>query len=95
MATNAALTGLASDLWKGSETGDSIRNVLIGSGQMGAESAARAGRMFGIVDSATAGVRVDCASNGMDSAGQVTGDRGPQIPQTHTMRQWNKANICR
>ena len=74
MASNVALTGLASDLWKRSEAGNSIRIGLIGSGEMGTDIVARASLMPGIDVSAIADIRLDSATNAVDTAYQETGN---------------------
>jgi predicted homoserine dehydrogenase-like protein len=68
MASNVALTGLASELGKRASTGKPIRIGLIGSGEMGTDIVTRASLMSGIDVAAIADVRVENATRAVDIA---------------------------
>jgi len=68
MASNVALTGLASELEERADTGNPIRIGLIGSGEMGTDIVTRASLMSGIDVAAIADIRVENATNAVDIA---------------------------
>ena len=73
MASNVALTGLASALAAREAQGDPIRIGLIGAGEMGTDIVARANMMPGISVAAIADIRVENAINAVDIAYQESG----------------------
>ena len=73
MASNVALTGLASELEDRASTGKPIRIGLIGSGEMGTDIVTRASLMSGIDVAAIAEIRVDNATKAVDIAYQESG----------------------
>ena len=73
MASNVALTGLASVLAAREAQGDPIRIGLIGAGEMGTDIVARANMMPGISVAAIADIRVENAINAVDIAYQESG----------------------
>ena len=73
MASNVALTGLASALAAREAQGDPIRIGLIGAGEMGTNIVARANMMPGINVAAIADIRVENAINAVDIAYQESG----------------------
>lgn len=73
MASNVALTGLASELEDRASTGKPIRIGLIGSGEMGTDIVTRASLMSGIDVAAIADIRVDNATKAVDIAYQESG----------------------
>lgn len=73
MASNVALTGLASALAAREAQGSPIRIGLIGAGEMGTDIVARANMMPGISVAAIADIRVENAINAVDIAYQERG----------------------
>lgn len=73
MASNVALTGLASALAAREAQGNPIRIGLIGAGEMGTDIVARANMMPGISVAAIADIRVENAINAVDIAYQESG----------------------
>ncbi|MCY6383025.1 NAD(P)H-dependent oxidoreductase [Hoeflea prorocentri] len=73
MASNVALTGLASELQARSKDSAPIRIGLIGCGEMGTDIVARASLMDGIEVSAIADIRPDAAEDAVQTAFQEDG----------------------